>query len=228
MEEMVFWGATGHAKVLRECMSNTVIKLVALFDNNNSLISPFPNVPLYYGKKGFDDWLRQRNPNIDVGFLVAIGGDKGKERLELQEYLQSQGLVALLAKHPTAYVAQNVSIGTGSHILVNSAVGVDTNIGRACIVNTGAIIDHECHIGDGCHICPGAHLAGCVVIEDYATVGTGAVILPRIKVGRESKIGAGAVVISDVPDYATVVGNPAKITKIAEPLYENGDILGGT
>ena len=57
MKEMVFWGATGQAKVLRECMSGSGLKLVALFDNNERLVSPFADVPLYFGKKGFEDWI---------------------------------------------------------------------------------------------------------------------------------------------------------------------------
>ena len=210
MKEMIFWGATGQAKVLRECMSSSGQKLVALFDNNDSLVSPFEDVPLYFGKKGFEDWISKRSCNDAVGFLVAIGGDKGKDRLDIQEYLDSHGLIALRAKHSTAFVAHNVEIGAGSQILASSTVCVETIIGRGCIINTGAIVDHECHIDDGSHICPGAHLASCVEIGRCATVGTGAVILPRIKVGQGAVVGAGAVVIDNVLPYTIVHGNPAR------------------
>ncbi len=210
MKEMIFWGATGQSKVLRECMKDSGLKLVALFDNNESLLSPFTDVPLYFGKKGFEDWIAKRSTSGLVSFLVAIGGDKGKYRLEIQEYLESYGLSSLIAKHPTAFVADNAKIGVGSQILANSTVCVETIIGRGCIINTGTIIDHECNIGDGGHICPGAHLAGCVEVGRYATIGTGAVILPRIRVGQGAIVGAGAVVIEDVPPYNVVAGNPAR------------------
>jgi len=217
MREMIFWGATGQAKVLRECMKDSKLELVALFDNNESLTSPFADVTLYFGKKGFEDWMPKRGSNDPVGFLVAIGGDKGKDRIEIQEYLESYGLVALLAKHPTAFIADNVKIGAGSQLLVNCSVCVETVIGCGCIINTGAIVDHECHIGAGVHVCPGAHLAGCVDVGSYSTIGTGAVILPRIRIGQGVIVGAGAVVIENVPSYTIVVGNPArairKITK---------------
>lgn len=213
MRQMIFWGATGQAKVLRECMKNSGLELTALFDNNKNLVSPFSDVPLYFGKKGFEDWIAKKSSNNRIGFLVAIGGDNGEDRIEIQEYLESHGLLALIAKHPISFIADNVKIGAGSQILANSSVCVETVIGRGCIINTGAIVDHECCIGDGVHICPGAHLAGCVTIESYSTIGTGAVILPRIRVGQGSMVGAGAVVIEDVPSYTVVVGNPARVTR---------------
>jgi sugar O-acyltransferase (sialic acid O-acetyltransferase NeuD family) len=213
MKEMIFWGATGQAKVLRECMKDSKMRLVALFDNNENLVSPFADVPLYFGKKGFEDWVAKRTTSGLVGFLVAIGGDKGKDRLKIQEYLESYGLTALIVKHHTAFIADNNKIGIGSQILANSTVCVESIIGRGSIINTGAIVDHECIIGDGVHICPGAHLAGCVEVGSYSTIGTGAVILPRVKIGQGVIVGAGAVVIEDIPPYTVIAGNPGRVIR---------------
>lgn len=216
MKEMIFWGATGQAKVLHECMRDTGLKLVALFDNNPNLGSPFEEVPLYFGKKGFEDWMARSSFNGQIGFLVAIGGDKGKDRIEILEYLELHGLIPLIAKHPTAFIAYNAQIGAGSQVLANSAVCIETIIGRGCIINTGATVDHECRLGDGVHIAPGAHLAGCVEVDAYAIIGTGAVVLPRLKIGEGAIVGAGAVVTSDVLPYSVVVGNPAKVIRRKE------------
>jgi acetyltransferase-like isoleucine patch superfamily enzyme len=57
---------------------------------------------------------------------------------------------------------------------------------------------------------PGATLAGAIIVEDYATIGSGAVILPRIRIGAGAFVGAGAVVTKDVPPGATVIGVPAR------------------
>ena len=48
-------------------------------------------------------------------------------------------------------------------------------------------------------------------------IGAAAVVIQQVKIGRWSTIGAGAVVLRDVPDYATVVGNPGRVIKIKEP-----------
>jgi sugar O-acyltransferase (sialic acid O-acetyltransferase NeuD family) len=211
--DMIFWGATGQSRVLRECMESSGLRLVALFDNNNALTSPFPDVPLYFGRGGFEDWISRRNSSAAVAFLVAIGGEKGKDRVEIQQYLESHGLSPIVARHPTAFIADDVVIGLGSQILAHASVCVKTVVGCGCIINTGAIVDHECILGDGVHICPGANLAGCVEVGKCSTVYTGAVVLPRVKIGESSIVGAGAVVLQDVPPYTVVAGNPAKILR---------------
>jgi acetyltransferase-like isoleucine patch superfamily enzyme len=52
-----------------------------------------------------------------------------------------------------------------------------------------------------------------VIIEDDADIGVGAIILPGVKIGKGSQIGAGAVVNTDIPDYSVAVGVPAKVIK---------------
>ena len=52
-----------------------------------------------------------------------------------------------------------------------------------------------------------------IVIKKGAWIGAGATILPGVCIGRHAIVGAGAVVTRDVPDFAVVVGNPAKIVK---------------
>lgn len=141
---------------------------------------------------------------------MAIGGDKGKDRIEIQEYLESWDLQAGIAQHSTAFVANDVQLSAGCQILAQSSLCVEVTLGRSCIINTGATVDHECHLGDGVFIAPGVHLAGSVEVEDYATIYTGAIVLPRLKIGEGSIVGAGAVVTKDIPPYTVVVGNPAR------------------
>jgi sugar O-acyltransferase (sialic acid O-acetyltransferase NeuD family) len=209
LSEMIFWGATGQAKVLRDAVGQAR-RLVALFDNNALVASPFSDVPLYHGMAGFERWVATRSDTARVGFFVAIGGDGGNERLRLQELLGGRGLDPLVAIHPKAWVADGVSIGEGSQVLAGAIVCVGSRIGRACIVNTAASIDHECVIADGVHIGPGAHVAGCVEVARCATIYTGATIGPRVRIGEHAIVGAGAVVLSDVPPNTLVVGNPAR------------------
>jgi acetyltransferase-like isoleucine patch superfamily enzyme len=63
-----------------------------------------------------------------------------------------------------------------------------------------------------------AALAGHVTVGDFSTIGTNATVLPRIRIGTNCYVGAGAVVTKDVPDNAVVVGCPAKVMRYAVPV----------
>ena len=63
------------------------------------------------------------------------------------------------------------------------------------------------------HLSPGARLAGGVNVGEGTHIGLNASVIPNINIGKWCIIGAGAVIIRDVPDYSVVVGNPGKIIK---------------
>lgn len=212
LKPIIFWGASGQAKVLHEFIDRLGYTLAAVFDNARETVPPFPDVPLHYGPDGFRQWHENQGER-EIAALVAIGGGRGQDRLELQRFLQSEGLKAIVAIHPTAFVAANARVGEGSQILAQAAVCAEAQLGAACIVNTKASVDHECVLGLGVHIGPGATVAGCVRVDDYAFVGSGAVVLPRVRIGRNVIVGAGAVVTKDLPDFSVAVGNPAHITR---------------
>jgi len=216
MPDVVFWGGTGQAKVLRELIRDD-FNLQAVFDNSLTLQPPFADIPLIRGWDGFLEWRATRQA-APCYFLVAIGGDRGKVRVEIHEQLASAGLLTAVAAHRTAFVADNATIGPGSQILANAAVCVESKLGTACIVNTSASVDHECWLGDGVHVAPGAHLAGEVQVGDFSMIGAGATVLPRIRIGRHCVVGAGAAVTRDLPDGAVAYGNPARVVRYASGL----------
>jgi len=215
--EIVFWGATGQAKVLREILPSMGLRLVALFDDTPDLPSPFADVPLHGGRAGFERWLARVPDPSAIACLVAIGGEHGAPRVAIQRYLEAKGLRVATAVHPTAHVAAKASIGAGSQVLAHAVVAVESELGLACIVNTAATVDHEGRLGDGVHLAPGAHLAGCVTVGDFAMIGTGAAVLPRLRIGVGAVVGAGAVVLHDVDPWTVVAGNPAKVIGTREP-----------
>lgn len=211
LKPLVIWGASGHAKVLREFCLELGCQLVALFDNA-VVPPPFPDVPVLAGREGFLRWKADADRSGVAG-LVAIGGDRGRDRLDIQTFMRDNGIEIIRAVHPTAFVAADAVMGEGCQVLAHSVVGADVRMGDGCIVNTKASVDHECILGAGVHVAPGATLAGCVGVGSFSLVGVGAIVLPRVRIGSNAIVGAGAVVTKDVADNAVVVGNPARILR---------------
>ena len=211
-KKLIVWGATGQAHVLDEILRSK-FEVIAFFDKNQ-IASPVHGVPLYVGFEGFEQWAQQNIKIInEVSFIVAIGGDKGKDRIATHDFLISRALKPISAIHPTAFLAYNAKTSEGLQVLANSTVCVKVRLGKSVIINTGASVDHESIIGDGVHIGPGAKLAGCVNIGDFSFIGTGVVILPRVIIGNNTIIGAGSVVTKDIPDNVVAYGNPCKVIR---------------
>lgn len=214
--KFILWGSAGHAKVLADLIHLLNGEIVALFDNDVNKKTSLVEVPLYYGLDGFKQWLKVNSKTHFLQAAVAIGGSRGKDRQLLAEVFRSAEISLPSIVHPTAVVASSVIVGEGTQILANSVVAADATLGELCIINNSVNVDHECIIGDGVHLAPGAVLCGCVTVGENSMVGAGAVVMPRIRIGQSAVVGAGSVVTSDIPDYATVVGNPAKILKVRD------------
>jgi UDP-perosamine 4-acetyltransferase len=149
------------------------------------------------------------------GAIVAIGDNRA--RASYAQILRQQGFELVSAIHPRAIVSPTAKLGSSVVVAAGAVVGTDAQLDDCVIVNTSAIVDHECHVAAAAHICPGAALAGRVAIGEAAFVGLGSRIIQCLTVGRHAIVGAGAVVIADVPDYATVVGVPARVIKTDYP-----------
>ena len=211
VSEIVVWGATGHAKVVNEALRGTGISIVALVDNRQ-VATPIAGIPVLLGENGLSVWLSQseRNP-VELGFVIAVGGDKGADRLALFETMERLRLAPFTLVHPASFVAADAILGAGSQIMAGAVIATHARIGRAAIVNTSASVDHDSVVGEGAHIGPGATLAGEVTVGDRAFIGAGATVLPRIRIGDSAVVGAGAVVTRNVSPRTTVVGVPAKV-----------------
>ena len=212
--QFVLWGSAGHAKVLAELIVLKGGKVIAIFDNS-SVPSALKDVPMYVGKEGFHSWVESQGGDIgEIAGLVAIGGNRGHDRLAIQDVFHRYGLNVPTICHPNAVVSQTAQLGFGTQVLALANIAADAQLGRACIVNHRASVDHECKLGNGVHLAPGATLCGCVSESDNVFIGAGAIILPRLTIGANSIIGAGAVVTKNVSKGEVVIGNPARPLKI--------------
>lgn len=144
-------------------------------------------------------------------FVLAVGDNKIRQKVADRIVSKNKKLLNIV--HPSAIISNYTTFGNGNFVAANVAVNPLAKIENNCILNTGCIIEHECVIENGVHIAPGAVLAGNVSVGKSSFVGANSVVKQGVKIGNNVIIGAGSVVIHDIPDNETWVGNPAKKLK---------------
>ncbi len=144
-------------------------------------------------------------------FFVAIGN--GAVRRRLQTMLEENGASVATLIHPSAVVAQDVSVGRGTVIMAGAVINPGATVGCGTIINTCASVDHDCRVGDYIHIAVGARICGTVHLEDDSWIGAGAVIVQDLSVCAGCMIGAGAVVVKSITEKGTYLGVPARKVK---------------
>src|ERR1700733_11806103 len=168
-ESYVLWGSSGHAKVLLGIIGRLGGRVLATFDNNPTA-TPLAEIPLYIGQAGFEQWLAETGDVRDVRALVAIGGRRGRDRIDTLARMTAAGLKAEPLIDPRASIDATAKIGGGTQVLPGAVVSADAVVGQGCILNHKASVDHECQVGSGVHLAPAATLCGLV------SVGGGAMI----------------------------------------------------
>lgn len=155
----------------------------------------------------FDDF----SPETGERYLL---GPTTPERRGLAELLKKRhGIEFTTLVHPTAYVSPLASLSPGVFVGANSIVSAGAVLGEHVFINRGVTIGHDTRLGDYSRVQPGSNLGGLSVIGEGVTVGIGATLIERLRVGNRSVIGAGAVVLQDVPENVLVTGIPAKVKK---------------
>ena len=165
LRPLIIWGGSGLAKALREFTPALGYEVIAVFDNNPHGRTPFAGVPLHYGKDGFAKWKASFGGQPVAGWVAIGGGNaRGRERLALQRYLESEGVEIVPAIHPTAFVAKDVVLGKGCQVLAQAAVCTEVRLGEACVIQTAASVDHESTLGDGVNLSPGVRILSLIHI----------------------------------------------------------------
>lgn len=163
-----------------------------------------------YPVLGGIDWLESHR---SVVATLAIGSPFTREKVANRVSGLVSGFADLV--HPEVRRSKFIEYGNGITICAGSIITTNIYLGDFLIANLDVTIGHDVRIGRFVTIAPGAHVSGNVTIEDLNDIGTGAVIIQGKKIGRGSVIGAGSVVVKDIPSNVTAVGVPA------HPIKEN-------
>jgi sugar O-acyltransferase (sialic acid O-acetyltransferase NeuD family) len=204
LDNLLIVGAGGHGKVVAEAARamNRWIK-IAFLDDKYESIQKHHNCSVIGGMDSYPKFIDEYQD-----LFIAVGNNQDRIR-HIEKYTNAGFNIPNII-HPTAIVSDTAKICSGTVVLANVVINASVSIGNGSIINTSSSIDHDCVIGDVVHICPGSNLAGNVHVGRLSFIGIGSCIIQGVKVGDEVTIGAGTVVVKDIPAKLKVVGNPAR------------------
>lgn len=117
---------------------------------------------------------------------------------------------------PSAIVSDSAALGDGTIVCAGAILTVDISIGRHCIIDTASTVGHDAVIHDFVTLYPSVNISGSTDIGECSEIGTGSQMIQGKRVGKSTIVGAGSVIIRDLPDNCTAVGVPAKPIKFFE------------
>ncbi len=151
---------------------------------------------------------------IDDLCVLDARGDR-ETGLTLEDSVIVNRNCLLLAKNGAIRIGRRTTIGSNSVIVSMSGIEIGEAVMFAggCYVSAGA---YETDDPDLPIMDQPAYSKGPIVIGDHAWIGTCAIILDGVRIGKGAVVGAGAVVTKDVPDYAIVAGVPARVIRMRD------------
>jgi len=156
-------------------------------------------------------------PVVPVDELCGLGANSavtaiGSPRLrrQLTGEMQGVGLPFATLVHPSVRIDESVRLGAGTVVCAGSQLTVGITIGAHVVVNLDCTIGHNVAIEDYATLSPGCHISGRTTIQQGCFLGTGVVTIEGITIASEATVGAGGVVVRDVPPGTTAIGVPAK------------------
>jgi sugar O-acyltransferase (sialic acid O-acetyltransferase NeuD family) len=213
---MLIIGAGGYAKeILEVCYQNSEFDNLTFYDDIN-----FQKDKKLFYKFNVITNLEEASKYfelIDNEFTLGIGNPLSRKKL-FNKFIKIGGIFTSIISKKALVGSFGTVIEHGCNIMPNVTITNGVTIKTGTLINQMVSIGHDVTIGEFCEICPQVSISGNCIIDSYSFIGTGAIILPKIKIGKNVVIGAGALVNKDIPDNSLAIGMPAKIVKNLEPL----------
>ncbi|HEU4894635.1 MAG TPA: acetyltransferase, partial [Acidimicrobiia bacterium] len=195
---VVVYGSGGHGKTLIELIRAVGdLEVVGVIDDAAAAGSEVLGVSVIGSR---DDLRRIRADGVALAVNAAGGITNMSSRVDVTTMLARAGFDLPVLVHPTAFVEASAVITDGAQILAHSYVGSAARVGGSVIVNTGAVVSHDCVLGDHVNLSPGCVLAGNVTVGPRTLLGMGVTTYLGIAVGSDVRVGNGAILNVDVPD----------------------------
>ena len=212
MKDLIIFGASGFGRevawaVERINKVSPTWNLIGFMDDNDDIQGKDINGYRVLGKTADADKFP------DAYFVCAVGASKVRERIVENLKAVNHDIKFGTIIDPTVEISDLVKIGEGSIICAHTIITVNIEIGSHVIINLDCTVGHDAVLQDFVTLYPSVNVSGITEIGHAVEMGTGVQIIQGKKVGEYSIVGAGAIVVKDIPANCTAVGSPAKPIK---------------
>lgn len=212
MKKLIIIGGFGNGTVVQSTVEdiNTIQKewdLIGFLNDRED--APINGLPVLgkINKKTIDQFLKDPEIFFFYSLISVKMNHKFLSKL-LDLEIPKERFATII--HPTAVISKFANIGKGCCIQPFVSVGPNTQIGNHVQIFAQSLIGHGAVLEDYSYVANNACIGADVHLKEGAYVGTNATTLEFVTLGKWSITGIGAVVLRNVPDYAKVVGNPAR------------------
>jgi len=211
MTKSVIIGAGTQGQIYASYMIEAGINIVGFIDDDSSLQGKqVMGLPIL-GK--YEDLFLNKLKNIIQDVYCPIGINS--VRVNYLSTLKNEGYNIPSFFHNTVSIGPDVILGEANYMLAGNIIMPHTSIGNYLMVNMSSTIAHHVTFGDGIFMSSGVNVGACITVGDLAYIGMGVTVMTGVNyIGKNCLIGAGTVIIKDVPENAVMVGNPGRILRM--------------
>lgn len=206
-------GAGTYGQVYLAYLQEAGLDIIGFLDDNESLWETnVEGIPVL-GPINLLETL-QNTHQIEAVYC-PIGNNK--LRVKLLERASLLGYITPNFIHPTVILSPYITIGKGVYVLLGTTIMPYAIIEDFVMISMGVHLAHHTYLSKGTFLSTGVNFGASICAGEYAYVGISATVMTGVSIlGKDCLIGAGAVVVKDVPDKAVMAGVPAKILKYKE------------
>ena len=212
MKDLIIFGASGFGRevawaVERLNKAEPTWNLLGFMDDNDEIQNSLINGYKVLGKSS------DVRHYPEAYFVCAVGASRVRERIVNKLKSINPDIKFGTVIDPTVEMPNLVTVGEGTIICAHTIITVNIEIGSHVIINLDCTVGHDAILKDFVTLYPSVNVSGITNIGHAVELGTGMQIIQGKTVGDYSIVGAGAVVVKDIPEKCTAVGSPAKPIK---------------
>lgn len=215
MSRVVVYGASGHGRstidALERAGLHTVVGVIDDAAEPGTLMHGYPIL-------GGGDRLPELCEEHHItGGIVAIGDNFVRSRVVARIEAMLPDFEFVNAIHPFTSITRDVKIGRGVIIMAGGVVNASCELGDHTFILSNSSLDHDSRMGRFSSLAPRVATGGGVVLEDFAALAVGSVTIHGVHIGEHTVVGAGAVVVNDMPGHVVAYGTPCRVIRSRRP-----------